>query len=341
MSKAYANAGVDLDRGYEVVKRIKQYAKKTHRDGVIGDIGAFGGLFGLDLKKYHDPVLVSGTDGVGTKLLLSTAFERFDTVGIDLVAMCVNDVVASGAEPLFFLDYIASGRTDPDQVEQVIKGISEGCVLSGCALIGGETAEMPGLYRKGHFDLAGFCVGVVERSKIIKPDAMAVGDILIGLKSSGIHSNGYSLVRKILAKNRSLDLDKIDPVLKSTPKEALMEPTKIYVKPILALIREVKVKGIAHITGGGFHENLPRMLKKGLGVAIDLEAIPLPPVFIWLAEKGRLDRMDMYHVFNMGMGMALVVERDDVSKTMDLLKANGETPFIAGEITNTSGVVFK
>lgn len=341
MSKAYTKAGVDLNRGYEVIKRIKRYAKTTDREGVIGDIGAFSGLFGLNPNKYREPILVSGADGVGTKLLLSSRFSKHDTIGIDLVAMCVNDVITAGAEPLFFLDYIASKKSDPDQIEQVIKGISEGCRQAGCALIGGETAEMPGLYQGGHYDLAGFSVGVVEKADIITPEGIIVGDKIIGLASSGIHANGYSLVRKILSKNQALDLDRFDPVLKTTPKNALMEPTRIYVKPILSLIKEVSVKGVAHITGGGFYENLPRMLPNNVGIAIDLANIPLPPVFCWLEELGKLDRMEMYHVFNMGMGMAIVVAKEDALKTVELLKTYGEAPFIAGEITDTLGVFFK
>jgi len=341
MSKAYAKAGVDLSRGYEVIERIKPYAKKTSRQGVIGGIGAFSGLFNLDLNNFHDPVLVSGTDGVGTKLLLSTAFAKHDTIGIDLVAMCANDVVTSGAEPLFFLDYIASGKIDPDRIEDIIKGISDGCLLAGCALIGGETAEMPGLYDGGHYDLAGFCVGVVEKANIIQSDNIVPGDIVVGLASSGIHANGYSLVRKILEDNKSLDLDKTDPLLGTTPKAAILEPTRIYVKPVLALIKVIKVKGIAHITGGGFHENLPRMLPKEVGIAIDLQAIHAPPIFDWLEAKGGLDRMEMYHIYNMGMGMALVVDKEDVARTLNLLRDNGETPFIAGAITARPGVFFK
>ncbi|MFA5067651.1 MAG: phosphoribosylformylglycinamidine cyclo-ligase [Candidatus Izemoplasmatales bacterium] len=341
MSDRYAKAGVDLSRGYEVVNRIKPYAKKTFRAGVLGDIGSFGGLFQLDHTKYHEPVLVSGTDGVGTKLLLAGELKQFDTVGIDLVAMSVNDVASMGAEPLFFLDYIACGQIDPDQIESLIKGIHQGCLEANCALIGGETAEMPGLYQKGHVDLAGFCVGVAEKSKLITGKDIQPGDLVLGLSSSGIHSNGYSLVRQILAAHPEIDYDTSLPELRETPREALLKPTRIYVKILLALQEQIRIKGIAHITGGGFYENLPRMFPEGLGIAIEQKQISIPPVFHWLKKMGNLDLNEMYRVFNMGLGLAMVIDESECSKGLDVCKTLGFEARVVGEITATPGVFLR
>lgn len=341
MSERYAKAGVDVNRGYEVVKRIKPYAIKTQRPGVLGGIGAFGGLFQLDTAKYQEPVLVSGTDGVGTKLLLAGDLHHWDGVGIDLVAMSVNDVVSMGAEPLFFLDYVATGRIDPDQIEILINGIHQGCLDAHCALIGGETAEMPGLYQAGHLDLAGFCVGVAEKSQLITGEAIHSGDLVLGLPSSGIHSNGYSLVREILAKNPQIDYRHVDSDLGETPCAALLKPTLIYVKPVLALHQAIKVKGIAHITGGGFHENLPRMLPEGLGIEIHQDQIPLPPIFPWLQRLGNLDREEMYHVFNMGLGMAIVIDPADRELALQILRPFVKKVTVIGKIIDHPGVILQ
>ncbi|MDD3842651.1 MAG: phosphoribosylformylglycinamidine cyclo-ligase [Candidatus Izemoplasmatales bacterium] len=338
MSKIYEQAGVGLERGYEVIRRIKKYTKSTFREGVIGDIGAFGGLFSLKALNLSDPVLVSGTDGVGTKLLLARDYNRHDTVGIDLVAMSVNDVITSGAEPLFFLDYIAVGETNPDHIESIIKGIHDGCIDSHCALIGGETAEMPDLYHDGHYDLAGFCVGIAERTNLITGDDVKCGDAIIALPSNGIHSNGYSLVRKIISSHPDVDLCQFDEALNEKPIDALMKPTKIYVKPILALLKQVKVKGIAHITGGGFDENIPRILKADQGVTIDTTRIALPLIFPWLQRLGNLPKREMYQVFNMGVGMIVVVRQSDVLTTLKILKEMGEDARVIGEVTNSLGV---
>jgi phosphoribosylformylglycinamidine cyclo-ligase len=338
MSTIYEKAGVGLDRGYEVIRRIKKYTKDTHRDGVIGDIGAFGGLFGLKALNISDPVLVSGTDGVGTKLILARDYNRHDTVGIDLVAMSVNDIITSGAEPLFFLDYIAVGKTDPNHIEAIIKGIHDGCLQGHCALIGGETAEMPDLYQNGYYDLAGFCVGIVERTKIITGDDVMVDDVIIALPSNGIHSNGYSLVRRIITEHPEIDLNQYDELLKEIPIDALMRPTKIYVKAILTLINQVNIKGIAHITGGGFDENIPRTLKSNQGVDIDASKIMLPPIFTWLAQIGKLPRREMYQVFNMGVGMVVIVKQNDVLQSLKILNDMGEKAVVIGKVTSTPGV---
>lgn len=333
MSKEYKAAGVDVNRGYEAIKRIKPYAKATNRVGVMSNIGGFAGLFNLGMLNYKEPVLVSGTDGVGTKLLLSQQFDKHDTVGQDLVAMCVNDIIALGATPLFFLDYIAVGKINPDQIEEIIKGIHEGCKMANCALIGGETAEMPDMYGNGHYDLAGFAVGVVEKSKIITGEQIKKDDVLIGLPSSGLHSNGFSLVRKIFFKDQII---KIDEGLK---KELLM-PTKIYVKAILNLKNDVEIKGIVHITGGGFDENIPRVLHHGLGVRIDTKMIKRPRIYDKIKLLSHMDDREMFGVFNMGVGMVLFVDKKDVGKAMDNLLKSGEQPFILGEVVTKEGVDF-
>src|SRR5690625_4902754 len=309
MSNAYKKAGVDVEKGYEAVERMKKHISKTTRPEVLGDIGAFGGLFDLSSFKYEEPVLVSGTDGVGTKLKLAIQLDRHDTIGIDLVAMCVNDVVAQGAQPLFFLDYIGCGKNDPARIEQIVAGVSEGYVASGAALIGGETAEMPDMYAEDEYDLAGFTVGIAEKSKLVTGESIETGDVIIGLPSSGIHSNGYSLVRKIV---KELDLAEVYEGLSEPLGEALLTPTKIYAKQLQAVMEELTVKGISHITGGGFYENFPRMLPEGLGVELDQTSWKVPEIFSFLQTKGNIADKDMYGVFNMGIGMAIVVVEADM-----------------------------
>jgi len=333
MSQAYKTSGVDVQRGYEAVKRIKPYAKDTHRLGVMSQIGAFAGLFNLGALNYKEPVLVSGTDGVGTKLLLAKQFNKHNTVGQDLVAMCVNDIVAMGATPLFFLDYIAVGKIDPNHIEEIIKGIHKGCKLANCALLGGETAEMPDMYENGHYDLAGFSVGVVEKEDIITGETIKENDILIGLSSSGLHSNGFSLVRKILAENQDMMIDE-------ALQDELLTPTKIYVKPILEVKSEVRIKGLVHMTGGGFDENIPRILPLGLGVTIDIKSIKKPTIFDKIKTYGKLVDREMYQVFNMGVGMVIIVGPEDLETTLHILKNAGETPFIMGKVTSMEGIEF-
>ncbi|MFN7142876.1 MAG: phosphoribosylformylglycinamidine cyclo-ligase [Myxococcota bacterium] len=303
---AYKDAGVDIEAGDEVVDRITRHVRSTYRPGVIGDIGGFGGLFSL-MGRYRDPVLVSGTDGVGTKLLLAQRLGKHDTIGVDLVAMCVNDVVVCGAEPLFFLDYFATGKLNPAETEQVVAGIAEGCRQAGCALIGGETAEMPGMYSPGHYDLAGFCVGAVERDAILDGSNIRPGDALVGLPSSGVHSNGYSLVRHLLD---ALPMDRDDWNLGAPLGEVLLRPTRIYVKQLLDLRTRYELLGMAHITGGGFTGNVPRVLPKGLGARIDKGSWPVPPIFDLLRARGNLGDAEMYRTFNNGIGMVVVVRPD-------------------------------
>lgn len=325
---SYRDAGVDIDAGDALVDRIKPFAKKTMREGVLAGIGGFGALFEVP-KRYKEPVLVSGTDGVGTKLRLAFQLNKHDTVGQDLVAMSVNDILVQGAEPLFFLDYFACGKLDVDTAATVVKGIAEGCELAGCALIGGETAEMPGMYPDGEYDLAGFAVGAVEKSKIIDGSTIGPGDVVLGLASSGIHSNGYSLVRKIIERAQpDLNADFDGRSL----AEALMAPTHIYVKPLLSLMASVDVKGMAHITGGGLVENIPRVLQAGLTAELDHRAWPLPPLFSWLQKHGGVADAEMHRVFNCGIGMVVVVAAADVSAATDLLSAAGEKVWSIGVI---------
>ncbi|MFP1682910.1 phosphoribosylformylglycinamidine cyclo-ligase [Alloalcanivorax sp. C16-1] len=321
----YRDAGVDIDAGNELVKRIGPVAKRTQRPEVLGGLGGFGALCALP-EGYKNPVLVAGTDGVGTKLRLAMEHDRHDSVGIDLVAMCVNDLVVGGAEPLFFLDYYATGKLDVDTAARVVSGIGEGCEQAGCALIGGETAEMPGMYQGEDYDLAGFCVGVVERDGVLDGSAVAAGDKVIALASSGPHSNGYSLVRRILEQADSTEVDG-QPVI-----DLLLAPTRIYVKSLLALIKQVPVHALAHITGGGLTENLPRVLPKGTRAVIDTGAWEWPPVFRWLQEQGQVPAAEMYRTFNCGVGMTVVVPEEAVDQTLALLQAAGETPFLIGEI---------
>ena len=327
-SLSYKDAGVDIDAGNALVDNIKQVARKTFRPEVLTGLGGFGALFDLP-KGYEEPALVAGTDGVGTKLRLALNLAKHDTVGIDLVAMCVNDLIVQGAEPLFFLDYYATGKLDVDVATEVVRGIGKGCELSGCALIGGETAEMPGMYDGDDYDLAGFCVGIVDKKKIIDGSKVAAGDVVIGLRSSGPHSNGYSLIRKIIdVTDADLNQD-----LDGQPLgHALLEPTRIYVKPLLSLFKSVEVKALAHITGGGLLENIPRVLPEGLATVIDTNAWEMPSVFKWLQEGGNVETEEMYRTFNCGIGMALVVAATDVDATIAKLEADGESAVVIGRI---------
>lgn len=341
MSDKYQESGVSLEAGYESVERIKKHVAATKRLGVMGSIGSFGGMFDLSELNYQKPVLVSGTDGVGTKLIIAQMLEIHDTIGIDLVAMCVNDVLAQGAEPLYFLDYIAVGKNYPEKIEEIVKGVSVGCRMANCALVGGETAEMPDMYDQDDYDLAGFTVGVVEKDQMITGEKIKVGDKLIGLSSSGIHSNGYSLVRKILFKDHDIDISKYDELLGKSIAEAILEPTKIYVKPVLKVMEDVEVKGVSHITGGGFYENLPRMFSKDLGCLINEGSWDTLAIFDYLEKLGNINREEMFNVFNMGIGMVLVVEEADVEKTINILKDNDQSAYLIGEVVEKSGVEIK
>ncbi len=331
-SDSYAAAGVDITAGYKAVELMKQHIAKTITDGVCSDVGGFGGLFELDLTGITRPVLVSGTDGVGTKLKLAFLMDKHDTVGIDCVAMCVNDIICAGAKPLFFLDYIACGKNIPERIADIVKGVSEGCVQSGAALIGGETAEMPGFYPVDEYDLAGYCTGVVDKSKIIDNNQMCEGDVVIALPSSGVHSNGFSLVRKVFDVENSDIKAPLAELGGKSVGETLLTPTKIYVKPVLALLEQVKVKGISHITGGGFYENIPRSIPKGLGARIEKAAVKVLPIFELLQKTGNISEHDMFNTFNMGVGMSIVVDKNDVEKALQILKANGEDAYVIGDI---------
>lgn len=334
----YKSAGVDVEAGYKSVELMKEHVKSTFRKEVLTDIGGFGGLFSIEKAKHmQEPVLVSGTDGVGTKLKIAFLLDKHDTIGIDAVAMCVNDIVCSGAEPLFFLDYIACGKNYPEKIAKIVEGVSKGCRLSGCSLIGGETAEMPGFYPEDEYDLAGFTVGIMDRANVIDGKNIKQTDVLIGLSSSGIHSNGYSLVRKIFNPNKE-NLNEYIEEIGQTLGEALLTPTKIYVKPILELIKKVDVKGISHITGGGFVENIPRMLPKGMKANIKDGSFDVLPIFELIMKKGNVDKMDMYKTFNMGIGLVLAVDKDDAKKTIDILEELGEKAFIIGDISKGEGI---
>lgn len=335
MSNVYKQAGVDVEKGYEAVERMKKHIATTTRPEVLGGIGSFAGLFELTKFNYREPVLVSGTDGVGTKLLLALQMDKHDTVGIDLVAMCVNDIVAQGAEPLFFLDYIGCGKNNPEVIEQIVAGVSEGCRQAGAALIGGETAEMPGMYKENEYDLAGFAVGIAEKAELITGETIAAGDVVIGIQSSGIHSNGYSLVRQVI---KGLDLEKTYAGLSEPLGQALLRPTKIYAKAFATLKRAVRIKGIAHITGGGFYENLPRVLPEGLGVELEEGKWEVPEIFTFIQEKGKIAHEEMYGIFNMGIGMALFVAEEDAAQALDVLQKAGETAQIIGSVTKKEGV---
>lgn len=333
MPQAYENAGVSVEAGYEVVKRIKSHVARTDRLGVVSGIGGFGGLFDLASLNYKEPVLISGTDGVGTKLVIAKLMGKHDTIGVDCVAMCVNDVVAQGAQPLFFLDYIACGKNDPAVLEQVVSGVADGCVQAGAALIGGETAEMPGMYDEDEYDLAGFTVGCVERSAIVDGSAIAEGDVLIGLPSTGVHSNGFSLVRKALFEQAGYTVETRLPELGDrTLGDVLLTPTKIYVKALMPLFEAGLVHGVAHITGGGFIENVPRMLPEGLAARIELGSWPVPPIFDVIERAGDVDHMEMFNIFNMGIGMVVAVPADREDEVMNLLANAGEQGYSIGSV---------
>lgn len=336
MDITYKNAGVDIDEGQRAVKLMKEHVKSTFNNNVLTDLGSFGGLFSLDIKEYKEPVLVSGTDGVGTKLKLAFMMDKHDTIGQDCVAMCVNDILCQGARPLFFLDYIATGKLIGEKIAQIVGGIAEGCRLSGSALIGGETAEMPGLYKESEYDLAGFSVGIVDKSKVITGKNIKAGDIILGLPSSGIHSNGYSLVRKLFFQVLNMETTDYVEELGSTLGEELLKPTKIYTKPILSLIKNVNVKGIAHITGGGFHENIPRILSENLDAKIDTKAWDMPAIFKIMQKKGNINTHEMFSTFNMGIGMVVVVSKEDAEKSMEILKEQGEDIRVIGKIVEGS-----
>lgn len=339
-SDSYKKAGVDITAGYKSVELMKKHIQKTMSFGDTSDLGGFGGLFGLDMKGLSDPVLVSGTDGVGTKLKLAFLMDKHDTIGIDCVAMCVNDILCVGARPLFFLDYIACGKNYPEKIEKIVSGVAEGCVQSKSALIGGETAEMPGFYPEDEYDLAGFSVGVVDRSKILDKSKVKSGDVVIALPSSGVHSNGFSLVRKVFD-IESADLNKrYDELDGAAIGETLLTPTKIYVKPMLALFDKVRVKSVAHITGGGFYENIPRSLPGGVGVKINREDIKVLPIFRLLASKGNIPERDMFNTYNMGVGMTCIVAKEDVDIALEVLRKAGEDAYVLGEVVNSKeGVV--
>ena len=339
MSSKYREAGVDLEAGYESVRLIKSHVARTKVLGAVDSIGAFGGMFDLSLLKMKEPVLVSGTDGVGTKLMIAFECDKHDTIGIDAVAMCVNDVLVQGAMPIFFLDYLAVGKNVPTKIEQLVKGVADGCVLSECALIGGETAEMPDMYDENHYDIAGFCVGAVEKSKLLNGQNIASGQVLIGLPSSGCHSNGYSLVRKVLIKDAKLDLNEFYPEFGKTLGEELLTPTRIYVKAIKHLLqKEINIKGMSHITGGGFYENLPRMLKEGLGVEINVNSFPRPKIFDLIMKTGNINEKEMYNVFNMGLGFVMAVEEKDVELVLNELASINEKAYVVGKVTDSGEV---
>ncbi len=338
-SESYKEAGVDITAGYKAVELMKKHIARTMTAGVCSDVGGFGGLFELDLTGINKPVLVSGTDGVGTKLKMAFLTDKHDTVGIDCVAMCVNDVICCGAKPLFFLDYIACGKNFPERIADIVKGVSEGCVQSGAALIGGETAEMPGFYPIDEYDLAGFAVGVVDKDKIINNKTMEEGDVIIALPSSGVHSNGFSLVRKVFDVENSDIKTPLEELGGKSVAETLLTPTKIYVKSVLALIDSVKVKGISHITGGGFYENIPRSIPDGLGAKIDKSAVKVLPIFKLIQKVGGISERDMFNTFNMGVGMSIVVAKEDEQKALEILKASGEDAYVIGEIVKSEDKV--
>ena len=336
-SESYQAAGVDITAGYKAVELMKSHIKRTINDGVCSDIGGFGGLF--KLGKVKNPVLVSGTDGVGTKLKMAFLMDKHDTVGIDCVAMCVNDVICCGAKPLFFLDYVAVGKNVPERVASIVSGVAEGCVQSGCALIGGETAEMPGFYPVDEYDLAGFAVGVVDKKKILNNKTMKEGDVIIALPSTGVHSNGFSLVRKVFDVEKADLKTPLEELGGKSLGEALLTPTRIYVKSILALIEKVKVKAISHITGGGFYENIPRSIPDGFGAKIDRSAVKVLPIFELIQKTGNISERDMFNTFNMGVGMSVVVAKEQADKALAILKANGEDAYVMGEIVKSDNKI--
>ena len=340
-SESYAAAGVDITAGYKAVELMKKHVARTKNEGCLDDVGGFGGCFGLNLAGMEEPVLVSGTDGVGTKLKLAILLDKHDTIGIDCVAMCVNDVICCGAKPLFFLDYIACGKNVPERIAELVAGVAEGCVQSGSALIGGETAEHPGMMPEDEYDLAGFSVGIVDKKKIIDNTQMKAGDVVIALASSGVHSNGFSLVRKVF------DIDNNNPELTKpcaelggkTIAETLLAPTKIYVKSVLALLEKVNVKGISHITGGGFYENIPRSIPDGLGARVRKADVKVLPIFDLIAKTGNIPERDMFNTYNMGVGMSIVVAPEDVDTALEILRANGEDAYLIGDIVESDNKI--
>lgn len=342
MSNAYEKAGVNIEAGYESVERMKSHVARTGRKGVAGTFGGFGGMFDLSVLNYKEPVLISGTDGVGTKLKLAFMADKHDTIGIDCVAMCVNDIVAQGAEPLYFLDYIALGKAVPEKVEAIVKGIADGCVQSGAALIGGETAEMPGLYKIDEYDLAGFAVGACEKKDVVTGENVAEGDVLVGIASSGIHSNGFSLVRKIVIEDEGYKIDDLIAGYEELGKvgNALLEPTKIYAKPVLQMHKELDVHSMGHITGGGFFENLPRMLPEGFAAEVNLGSWDVLPVFKMLKEKGHLTDKDLYSVFNMGIGFVVAIPEAEADKAIQIATEHGEKAFKIGRVLTGEGITF-
>ena len=341
MAISYKDSGVDVTRGYKAVDLMKKHVKSTYNENVLGDIGSFGGFFSIAGEKMEEPILVAGTDGVGTKLKYAFLLDKHDTIGIDAVAMCVNDIVCQGAKPLFFLDYYACGRLYPEAESEVVKGIADGCRQAGCALIGGETAEMPGFYPDGEYDLAGFAVGIVDKKKVINGKSIKAGDVLVGIKSSGVHSNGYSLVRKLFGDENKAELEKYDERLGATVAEVLLKPTKIYVKSILSLLEKVEVKGIAHITGGGFIENIPRILPEGVSAEIVKNSYEVPAVFKVMQEKAEITDEQIYNTFNMGIGMVVCVAPENVDAAIESLKATGEDVAVIGKIVAGKGVILK
>ena len=337
-SESYAAAGVDIEAGYKGVQLMKQHVERTRIPGVVSGIGGFGGLFAPDVSGMAEPILVSGTDGVGTKIRIAQLLDRHDTIGIDCVAMCVNDIVCCGARPLFFLDYIAIGKNEPEKVASIVSGVAEGCVRSGCALVGGETAEHPGVMSPGDYDLAGFAVGLVDKANMIDNTRMKAGDVILALPSSGLHSNGFSLVRKVFDIEHA-DLSKpLDELDGKSLGEELLTPTRLYVKPVLAALQAARVYGVSHITGGGFYENIPRCLPQGLGARIDKSSLQIPPIFRLLQEKGGIPERDMFNTFNMGTGMVLVVDKEDVVKAVSALDGAGESPRVIGTVASGGGV---
>lgn len=333
----YKSAGVDVEAGYEAVKLMKEHVKKTHIPGVMGDLGSFGGFFMPDLKGYEEPTLISGTDGVGTKLQIAFMMDKHDTIGIDCVAMCVNDIACHGAKPLFFLDYIGTGRLNPKKAADIVKGICDGCIETGCALIGGETAEMPGFYKDEEYDLVGFAVGVVDKNKVINGEFVKAGDVIIGLPSSGIHSNGYSLVRKLFFGINNYNVDSRFPELSNTLGEELLKPTRIYVKTVLELLKKHEIKGIAHITGGGFIENIPRTIPQGLKARIQLGSWPILPIFNLMKDLGNIEDKAIYNTFNMGIGLVLIVDNSMADGILKTLESMGEKAYIIGDIVPGEG----
>ena len=338
-SESYKEAGVDITAGYKAVELMKAHIARTMTQGAMSDIGGFGGLFELDMTGITKPVLVSGTDGVGTKLKMAFLMDKHDTVGIDCVAMCVNDIICCGAKPLFFLDYIAVGKNYPEKIAQIVSGVAEGCVQSGAALIGGETAEMPGFYPVDEYDLAGFSVGIVDKDRVLNNKTIKEGDVIIAIPSSGVHSNGFSLVRKVFDVENN-DIKAYVPELNKSIGEALLTPTKIYVKPMLALFDEITVKAVSHITGGGFYENIPRSIPKGFTAKIEKSAVKILPIFDCIAKTGNIPERDMFNTFNMGVGMSVVVAKEDADKAIEILKSKGEDAYVMGEIiSGDEGVV--